>query len=203
MLKILIHTFEVIKNMETNPENKEDVITESKESSEITEVETVTKTTEESDKSKPISVIATEKIEKELANFTGDHKAKTISNYVADTLKRFCRANDKFAEVVTRTPRTLSDCCYEILKGCDMHFSDIDVYRAAVKFYFPNSDVLFHMQIRLTGDTPSEEEINRLTEHPAPVATVQRNNTVRTKSSSASSTNKKPADDTIHLSLFE
>lgn len=117
------------------------------------------------------SQLAVEKIAAELKDFKGDRYGMAVKNHVASTITHFCEQNERFAEVVYKTKRTLSDCCAEIMKGCGTSISDIDVYRGAVRNYFPNADIDFHMTITLTGDAPTAEEMNRVTEQkPAPKA---------------------------------
>ncbi len=110
------------------------------------------------------SALAVEKIATELKGFQGGNKETAVSKFVASTLTHFCEENKRFAEVVYKTPRTLSDCCAEVMKGCGNSISDIDVYRGAVKHYFPNADVFFKMEIHITGDAPTEEEVQRRSE---------------------------------------
>lgn len=110
-------------------------------------------------KSDDFRKLAAEKIDAELKEFKGDRYGQAVKEFVAATLKNFSEQSPRFAEVVYKTKRTLSDCCASIMKGCGQHISDIDVYRAAVKYYFPNSDVCFVMNIDLTGDPPTEEEM--------------------------------------------
>ena len=117
------------------------------------------------------SRLAVEKIAAELKDFKGDRYGNAVKNHVAATITHFCEQNERFAEVVYKTKRTLSDCCAEIMKGCGQSISDIDVYRGAVRNYFPNADIDFHMTITLTGDAPTAEEMNRVPEQkPAPKA---------------------------------
>lgn len=103
--------------------------------------------------------LAVEKIKAEFEHFSGDTKAKAVSSYVSRILQDFCQQDERFAKVIYKFKRTLSDCCGEIMKGVSSHISDIDVYRNAVKFYFPNSEVSMNMSIEITGEAPSEEEI--------------------------------------------
>ena len=117
------------------------------------------------------SQLAVEKIAAELKEFKGDKYGMAVKNHVAATITHFCEQNERFAEVVYKTKRTLSDCCAEIMKGCGTSISDIDVYRGAVRNYFPNADIDFHMTITLTGDAPSMEEMERVpAQKPAPKA---------------------------------
>lgn len=112
--------------------------------------------------------LATEKIDAELKVFKGDRYCEAVKTHVASVLTHFCEENERFAEVVYNTKRTLSDCCSEIMAGCGQHISDIDVYRGAVRNYFPNADIDFHMTITINGDAPTVEEMNRVPEKKAP-----------------------------------
>ena len=114
------------------------------------------------------SQLAVEKIAAELKDFKGDKYGMAVKNHVAATITHFCEQNERFAEVVYKTRRTLSDCCAEIMKGCGQSISDIDVYRGAVRNYFPNADIDFHMTITLTGDAPTLEEMERVPEQKQP-----------------------------------
>lgn len=105
--------------------------------------------------------LAVEKIAEELKTFKGDRYGEAVKKHVAATITHFCEQEPRFAEVVYKTKRTLSDCCAEIMKGCGTSISDIDVYRGAVKNYFPNAEVVFTMTISIDGDAPSEDEMNR------------------------------------------
>lgn len=113
------------------------------------------------------AALAAEKIAAELKDFKGGNKETAVSKFVASTLTHFCEENERFAQVVYKTPRTLSDCCAEVMKNCGNSISDIDVYRGAVKHYFPNADVFFKMEIHITGDVPTDEEIQRKPEQKA------------------------------------
>ena len=108
--------------------------------------------------------LAVDKIAAELKDFKGDRYGMAVKDHVASTITHFCEQNERFAEVVYKTKRTLSDCCAEIMKGCGQSISDIDVYRGAVRNYFPNADIDFHMTITLTGDAPTVEQMERVPE---------------------------------------
>jgi len=140
---------------------------------------------------KNIPILAVEKIAAELKNFQGGSKEKVVSKFVASTLSHFCGENERFAEVVYRTPRTLSDCCAEVMKACGNAISDIDVYRGAVKHYFPNADVHFQVEIQITGEMPTEEEINR---KPEPQEVPVRREMARLV--------EKPKPEVLQLTLF-
>lgn len=117
---------------------------------------------------KNYAALARDRISEELKNFHGGQKEKAVSDEVATMLTHFCEENATFAELIYKTKRTISDCCTAILKGCGDYISDIDVYRGAVRYYFPNADIEFFMEVRINGDAPSLEEMNRVPEKPKP-----------------------------------
>lgn len=108
---------------------------------------------------KDFSKLATDKIAKELSEFKGDRYGQAVKSFVSSTLTNFCGQSQRFAQVVYETPATLSDCCAEIMKGCGSHISDIDVYRGAVRYYFPNAEIEFTLTIDASGDMPTPEEM--------------------------------------------
>lgn len=140
------------------------------------------------------SQLAVEKIATELKDFKGDRYGMAVKNHVAATITHFCEQNERFAEVVYKTKRTLSDCCAEIMKGCGQSISDIDVYRGAVRHYFPNADIDFHMTITLTGEAPTAEEMERVPEQkPAPKAEKKAPTKKPVKAEKAAQTTSAPA----------
>ena len=112
--------------------------------------------------------LAAEKIAKELAAFKGNRYGEAVKTFVASTLTNFCGQSERFAKVVFETKATLSDCCAEIMKKCGDHISDIDVYRGAVRYYFPNAEVQFTMTIDASGDIPSADEMAKPRPQPKP-----------------------------------
>lgn len=110
---------------------------------------------------KDFKKLAVEKIDRELKEFSSDKYGKAVHTYVANVLRDFCEQNERFAEVVYKTKRSLSDCCTEIMKGCGSHISDIEVYRRATKLYFPNSEIECVMTITITGEAPDEKYLEK------------------------------------------
>lgn len=104
---------------------------------------------------------ATKKLDEEEKAFVGGFKAKLIFPHVCKTLRGFIDEDDRFAEVFANTARTVSECCAAIVDKSGDALSDLEVYRKAVQFYFPNADVEFKMNVRITGDAPSEEEMKK------------------------------------------
>lgn len=113
------------------------------------------------DSDKDFKALAIDKINKELKEFHGDKYGNAVHTYVANVLRDFCGQDERFAEVVYKTKRTLSDCCIEIMKGCGSHISDIEVYRRATKMYFPNSEIEGVMKIIITGELPDAEYLSK------------------------------------------
>ncbi len=109
-----------------------------------------------------------DKLRQEEAAFSGGLREQAIHKAVVATLKKFCEEDARFAQVFLKTRRTLSDCCGQIVRGVGNSISDIEVYRRAVQFYFPNSEIEFKMNILLTGEAPSEEEMAREPEKKQP-----------------------------------
>lgn len=103
---------------------------------------------------------AIKKIDKELKEFNAGSKETAVSRYVADTLKSFCIQEPEFAQAIVQNDKTLSDCCKEIMKGVGQAISDIEVYRRAVQFYFPGSDIRTNMRINLCASVESERVDN-------------------------------------------
>ena len=161
-------------------------------------------------KSEDIITLATEKIKAEFEHFSGDTKAKAVSSYVSNILQDFCKQDERFASVIYKFKRTLSDCCSDIMHGVGSHISDIDVYRNAVKFYFPNSEISMNMTIEITGDAPGEDEIMKEAEKPkekpkkAAAKTPEKKPApVKPKKQETKKPEKKKEDDGyIQLSLF-
>lgn len=101
------------------------------------------------------------KIDKEEKAFSASWMAGVVKERTAETIRSFCKQSTAFAEVVFKTKRTLSECCESIVDGISAKegISDIDAFKKAVKFYFPDSDVEFQMLIHV-GTMPTDDEMN-------------------------------------------
>jgi|GEM_PF-1149721 len=142
---------------------------------------------------------AVAKIDAELKAFTGGQKEKTVSAFVATVLTKFCNDNARFAEVVYKTTRTLSDVCREIMAGTGNQVSDFEVYRGAVQSYFPNADIHCYMSINIIGAPPTDDEIRRAPKVQAPATPAY---TPRNQTPVAPAPAKEPEYfETIHLEL--
>lgn len=102
---------------------------------------------------------AKSKLEAEDKLFKGGRAAKSVQSYVLRTLLGFVDQEPRFAEVVCNTQRTFSECCAAVVNNAGEVLSDLETYRRAVQFYFPNAEVSFSMNIKLTGAPPTEAEM--------------------------------------------
>lgn len=102
---------------------------------------------------------AKSKLEAEDKLFKGSRAAKSVQSYVLRTLLGFVDQEPRFAEVVCNTQRTFSECCAAVVNNAGEVLSDLETYRRAVQFYFPNAEVSFSMNIKLTGAPPTEAEM--------------------------------------------
>ncbi|MCH5205680.1 MAG: hypothetical protein J1F09_01920 [Oscillospiraceae bacterium] len=78
-------------------------------------------------------------------------KGAAVSPAVLDALKTFCGQNEEFSQAVVQSDKSVKDCIEHTVKSCGSSISDLEVYRRAVKFYFPGADVHFVMTVDL-GD---------------------------------------------------
>ena len=102
---------------------------------------------------------AKEKLEAEDKLFKGGRAAASVQSYVLRALLNFADQEPRFAEVVCNTERTFSECCAAVVHNAGGVLSDLEAYRKAVQFYFPNAEISFSMNINLTGTPPTEEEM--------------------------------------------
>lgn len=152
---------------------------------------------------------AVRKIDAETKSFSGGNKEKAISTYVSNTLRNFCRADERFATAVAKKAETLSDCCQEIMQNVGGSISDIEVYRRAAIFYFPEAQVDFKMTITLGEGTIKEVE-DPLPRKVEGVTTEDKGQKASTKQGTAKSAGKTKAknkqknqeDQVIQLNLF-
>ena len=96
--------------------------------------------------------IAKEKIHKERTEVKGDRYAQAVAPFVADSLLVFIDENEVFAGAIANSDKTLNECCSEITKGAGQYLSDLEVYKRAVKFYFPDADLKCEMKVVLPDE---------------------------------------------------
>lgn len=101
---------------------------------------------------------AKNKLQEELEKFEGERKEQAVKGAAYEALSGFCN-EEFFAQAVWDSEKTLSDCCKSIMGKVGSSISDLDVYKAAVKFYLPGADVKFKMEITMnsTADKPNAD----------------------------------------------
>lgn len=92
---------------------------------------------------------AAAKLDSEFDSFKGDRRADIVKDDVYKVLKQFALEEPEFAEAISQSDKTLSDCCKAVTSGITLGISDHEAYRRAVKFYFPDADVSFSMKVKL------------------------------------------------------
>ena len=164
-------------------------------------------------KKKDYTALAVEKLDAESKGYKGDRYGNAVHTYVANALRSFIQQDPRFAEVFYKTKRTFADCIKETMKGCGSAISDIEVYRRATKFYFPNSEVEFIMKIT-TDELPDEEYLNKKSASMEPIKKKKDNQAAGELMASLLGTDKKkpskpkkekkqkPEPEVLQLSLF-
>lgn len=92
--------------------------------------------------------------EKKAAQY--DRYGNVMKDAVHEALDCFCQQDTEFAQAVVQGG-TFGDCMKAVAKGCGNSISDLEAFRRAVRFYFPGTDVRFHMMVNLCASVESEE----------------------------------------------
>lgn len=80
---------------------------------------------------------------------------QVVAGPTAEALREFGRQEPEFKQAMAQSDKTFQACLDSIAELCDYKdgVSDLDVFRAAVKFYFPTADIRFRMEIDLCAET--------------------------------------------------
>jgi len=86
---------------------------------------------------------------------------KKLLPHIAKTLEFFCEQSEAFSERFVACKETIATCTKETFDAMDDKEapSDFEVYNAAVKFYFPECEVMFEMKLI----DPSDQETAAVT----------------------------------------
>lgn len=114
---------------------------------------------------------ALSKLKEELPGIKGQ-KESVMKKAVAEALESFCRQDESFAKAVAEGG-SFSDCMKAVAKGTGSSISDLEAYRKAVRFYFPQAEVRFAMTVE-TGTRPAEtgtktKEPDAIQQRPVPL----------------------------------
>lgn len=94
-----------------------------------------------------------EKISLDLASGKLGKKELAIQKDTIKAVELFCEQHPEFRQAVEQGG-SFAECLKHCVSGSGNSISDLEVYKKAAQFYFPEADVRFNMQIVLPGDTP-------------------------------------------------
>ena len=88
---------------------------------------------------------------------TSDQYARAVLPSVAKALEDFCYQSPEFARAIVDCKKTLAECCETIMKKCGSSISDLEVYRRAVQFYLPGSQIDMQMRVIFSDQKSSQD----------------------------------------------
>ncbi len=83
--------------------------------------------------------------------------AKAVYSSVVKTLVDFCYQSPDLAQVILDSDKSVVDCCEAIMKNVGNCISDLEVYRRAVQFFCPKSQIDMQMRVILSDQKPSQD----------------------------------------------
>lgn len=93
-------------------------------------------------------------------------RGSAVASSVVEALTDFCRQNAEFRQAVEQGG-SLKDCIESTVKGVGSSISDLEVYRKAVRFFFPGAEIHMTMTLDLGNDgfsnTPVPEQKKAVT----------------------------------------
>lgn len=101
---------------------------------------------------------ASEKLRKDKPNVRGN-KEQAMAEPVLAALESFCIQSESFAKAVI-DGGSFSSCMKKVAENTGYSISDLDAYKKAVQFYFPDAKVEMELRIQTT----SEDECKNKTE---------------------------------------
>lgn len=99
-----------------------------------------------------------DKLNREKKSVNTQDVATLIQNEIIGALVEFCRQDSKLAEAIIKSDKTVYDCCAEIVSDTKaaQYISDFTAFSRAVKFYLPEVQIKFNMEIIRAEDTATE-----------------------------------------------
>ena len=88
---------------------------------------------------------------------TSNRYAKAVLPSVGKALVDFCYQSPTFARAIIDCKKTLAECCEAIMEKCGSSISDLEVYRRAVQFYLPGSQIDMQMRVIFSDQKPSQD----------------------------------------------
>lgn len=100
---------------------------------------------------------AVDKINRERKNVTGQ-KEKLMAGEVFNVIKDFCLQDEEFAQAVVQGGN-FADCMKQVAADVGDSISDLEAYKKAVQFYFPDAEIQMQMSIDLVGAAAEPEHV--------------------------------------------
>ena len=98
---------------------------------------------------------AAQKLDSERSTVKGQ-KELAIADPVAAAIKGFCVQNESFAKAVV-AGGSFANCMKFVAAGTGNYISDVDAYKKAVQFYFPEAKVQMQLTIDVQGGQQEAE----------------------------------------------
>lgn len=89
---------------------------------------------------------AKDKLQKEAGAAKFGNKEKAMESAVRKALEEFCRQSEIFCERIIKGG-SFEECMKAVAKGVGSSISDLEAYKKAVKYYWPEATVTFRMEI--------------------------------------------------------
>lgn len=100
--------------------------------------------------------LAIKKLESEAKAAKADKYGNVVKQPLLEVLCNFCRQDAEFAQAVYQGGR-FEDALKAAVKGAQNHTPDLQIYRQAVQFYFPGSDIKMTMRVNLCASVETGE----------------------------------------------
>lgn len=110
--------------------------------------------------------LAIKKLQTEYQTAKADKYGNVVKKPLLEILCDFCRQDTEFAQAVYQGD-SFEKALAAAVKGAQNHTPDIQIYRQAVQFYFPGSDIQLTMKINLCASVEEPEETQ--VEKPSPM----------------------------------
>lgn len=104
--------------------------------------------------------LAVKKLETEYKAAKADKYGNVVKEPLLNVLCDFCRQDAEFAQAVYQGG-SFEEALAAAVEGAQNYTPDIQIYRQAVQFYFPGSDIQLTMKINLCASVEEPEETEK------------------------------------------
>lgn len=91
--------------------------------------------------------------------YEGENRiGKAIAELTGKILKELCEMEPEFEQAIRQSDKSFTDCIDAVSFTISRsgHTSDFDVFKKAVKFYFPGATINYHVSINMSGEVEAE-----------------------------------------------